>query len=287
MNFNNILKDIEKADPEVYERLSPRRKVLSSFGTKVALAALPLALGSLFKKAYGKTTTAVTDALNFALELEYFEYTFYRTANNTGGLIPAGNLPGFKTIEAHEKAHAAFLANTLTAMGATPFTPNHYSDPTTNGFYVPAAYDFTKSGTYQTFDDYPTFLILASVFEDTGIRAYNGQVPNFVGSQLFTQVQQILATEGRHAGFIRLIRRLPPISGIEIPAPWINNNIPPILAFQPNYLGENNTVQKDVSITSLEGVDGNMIPELSATAAFDEPLDKTNVNALLAPYKLP
>ena len=76
MNFKNILREIEKTDPEVYERLSGRRQVLKSFSSKVAVAALPLAIGSLFKKAYGKTADAngVINALNLALEMEYFEY---------------------------------------------------------------------------------------------------------------------------------------------------------------------------------------------------------------------
>ncbi len=288
MDFRNILHEIEKTDPEVYEKLSPRRSVLKSFGAKVAVAALPFAIGSLFKKAYGKTTTTtVIDVLNFALEREYFEYAFYRTANNTGGLIPAGDLPGFKIIESHELAHINFLNTTITALGGTPYTPNHFSDPTTEGFYVPSAYDFTKAGIYQTFDDYPTFLVIASTFEDLGIRAHNGQFQYLLGNPVFVQAQQMVATEGRHASFVRLIRRLPPISAMEIPAPWINNNIPPTPALQSYYLGEDNTKQlNNIVITSLPGLTGN-IPELSATAAFDEPLDKTTVLSLLSPFILP
>ena len=139
MNFRNILHEIEKADPEVYEKLSGRRQVLKSFGAKVAVAALPVAIGSLFKKAYGKTTGVVIDALNFALELEYFEYNYYHIANNTGGLIPATDLPGFQTVELHEQAHVNFLITTVTAAGGTPFLPNHYNPPTTNPLYVPGA----------------------------------------------------------------------------------------------------------------------------------------------------
>ena len=50
MNFRNILHDIEKTDPEVYEKLSGRRQVLKSFGAKVAVAALPLAIASLLER---------------------------------------------------------------------------------------------------------------------------------------------------------------------------------------------------------------------------------------------
>jgi hypothetical protein len=285
MNFKNILHEIEKNDPEVYEKLSGRRQVLKSFGSKVAVVALPFVLGSLFKKAYGKTTDVVTNALNFALELEYFEYAFYRTATNTGGLIPAADLAGFKTIESHEKAHIKFLSDTITALGGTPFIPNHYTDPTTNPPYVPAAYDFTKGGAYTPFANYNHFLMLAQVFEDTGVRAYNGQLSTLLGGQVFTQVQQIASTEGRHAAHARLIRRN--LGAIEVPAPWVTNDIAPITDFLPNYDGEQNTKQLDVEITALIGAGGDTIPRLSASAAFDEPMDKATVVSLLKPFILP
>ncbi|HEY0176543.1 MAG TPA: ferritin-like domain-containing protein, partial [Pedobacter sp.] len=93
MNIINILEEIEKVDGEVYERLSPRRAAMKEFygfGSKVALAAVPLALGSMFKKAYGQSTSTVLDVLNFALTLEYLEYYFYQTGAATSGLVPAG-----------------------------------------------------------------------------------------------------------------------------------------------------------------------------------------------------
>lgn len=285
MNFKNILEEIEKTDPEVYEKLSGRRDVLKSFGSKVALVALPFALGSLFKKAYGKTTDVVTDALNFALELEYFEYAYYRTATNTGGLIPAADLAGFKTIEEHEKGHINFLINTINSFGGTPFLPNHYAAPTTNAPYVPEAYDFTKAGAYAPFANYAHFLMLAQVFEDTAIRGLNGQLPVFLGAPIFNQVQQIAATEGRHAAHARLIRRN--LGAIEVPAPWVTNDIAPITDFLPNYDGEENTTQLNVEVGTLTGAGDEAIPHLSATAAFDEPMDKAKVLSLFKPFILP
>ena len=55
MNLKHILSEIEKVDADVYEKLDSRRSALknfTSFGGKVALAAVPIAFGSLFKKAY-------------------------------------------------------------------------------------------------------------------------------------------------------------------------------------------------------------------------------------------
>ena len=293
MNFRNILAEIEKTDPEVYERLSGRRHALKSFGSKVAVAALPIALGSLLKKAYGKGTdaTAIVNSLNFALELEYFEYNFYHVANNTGGLIPANDLPGFQTIEAHEMDHINFLKSTIISFGGTPYTPRNYNNPvSTNPAYVPSGtYDFTAGSTYHVFEDYNTFLIIAQTFEDTGVRAYAGQLSVFLGSAnstILKQVLEISCVEARHAAHVRYVRRLRGGAAPDYPAPWITNNIPPVVALQANYLGEDNVNQDGIVITSLSGVSGT-IPQASATAAFDEPLDQSTVTNLIAPFFLP
>ncbi len=310
MDLRNILSEIGKTDPEVYEKLSGRRQVLKNFGSKVAVAALPLAVASMFSKAYGKTTSAIIDALNFALELEYMEFNFYHEANNVTslGLIPAADQPGFLAIEAHEKAHVTFLITTITALGGTPFKPNHYSDATSAPPYIPAAYDFRASSNTvyaplfaNVFNDYPTFLIAAQTFEDSHIRAVNGQMSNWAGNAVFAQMQQLLATEGRHAAFIRLIRRnLGAVTAPEVPAPWITNNIPPSfpvgstvtsgnIVLQPFYNGEDNTVQSGIDISTLTdtGSPTGYVPQLSASAAFDEPLTQTAYSSLIAPFILP
>jgi len=75
MNLLNLIEEIDKADPEFQDRISPRRdaiKNITSFGSKVAVAAMPFVFSTLFKKAYGQTAiTSVNDTLNFALKLEY------------------------------------------------------------------------------------------------------------------------------------------------------------------------------------------------------------------------
>jgi hypothetical protein len=295
MNFKNILQDIEKADPEVYEKLSPRRHVLKSFGAKVAVAAMPFALGSLFKKAYGSTGAAspVITALNFALELEYLEYNFYHEANNTGSnttttLIPAADAAGFTTIEAHEKEHIIFLTAAITTLGGVPYTPPNYDATALNPYYIAeGAYDFTAGGTYPVFSNYATFLTIAQTFEDTGVRAYKGQLPNFLGSAgVLTQALQIQSVEARHAAHIRLVRRF--AGAIEYPKPWITNNIAPITAVQSVYNGEDNTLQDGINITLLPDAYYNpaTVPGTAATEAFDEPIDSATVAAAIAQFML-
>ncbi|RYF91841.1 MAG: ferritin-like domain-containing protein, partial [Chitinophagaceae bacterium] len=62
MNVKHILNEIEKADPEVYDRLDTRRNAMKQFtgmAGKLALAAVPIALGGMFKKAYGQSSSTL------------------------------------------------------------------------------------------------------------------------------------------------------------------------------------------------------------------------------------
>src|ERR1051325_287299 len=90
MNFANILNSIAESDPEIYERISTRRRAIRNWMPKVAIATLPFALGALFNKAYGKANDAVLDTLKRALTLERLESSFYATALTKSNLYPAG-----------------------------------------------------------------------------------------------------------------------------------------------------------------------------------------------------
>lgn len=299
MNFRNILKEIEKADPEVYQQLSGRRQLLKSFGAKVAVAALPVAIGSLFttKKAYGKTTDTVISVLNFTLEYAYFQYNFYHTANNTGGLIPSNpannaigvnDLAGFQASEANEKAHILFLTSAITALGGTPYTPKYYNAANLNPLYVPAAYDFTMGGTYPVYSNYPTFLNVIQTFQDTYVRVLNSFMPVVIGNtEVLTQLLQIYTVEARQAAHVRIVRRY--TGAPENPAPWITNNIAPDTRFQTNYNKEDNLIQLGgINIETLTDKYNNSqyVPKVSATAAFDEPLDSGTVSTFIAQFML-
>lgn len=279
MDLKYLLDEIEQADPEVYERLSPRRRVLRGFGGKVAAAALPFALGSMFQKAYGKTTDIIIDTLNFALQLEYLEFNFYRRANTSGSLaIPSGDQLAFSTIENHERAHVNFLRAAISGAGGTAYTPPGYiGDP-----YVPAAYDFTAGGMFPVFSDYGVFLTVSQAFEDTGVRAYKGQAGNLMSNNdILTAALQIHSVEARHASHLRLLRRRANVA--DNPKPWVTGNTAPAAAVQPVYAGEETTTQLTVDIGSLNGVNG-MISNSAATESFDEPLTMAQVVAIVTPF---
>ncbi|HVG15108.1 MAG TPA: ferritin-like domain-containing protein [Chitinophagaceae bacterium] len=278
MKFSNILEEIEKVDGDIYERLSPRRKAMKDFfniGSKVAAAAMPFAVGSMFQKAYGQAVPAgVLNVLQYALTLEHFEYNFYKQGLMAPTLmVPAGAEKGaLEMIRDSELKHVNFLKTVIASVGATPVAEK-------------AAYDFTAKGTFPTvFTNYATFLAVAMVLEDTGVRAYKGRAGELVGQKVFlTAALGIHAVEARHAAKIRFMRRM---NGQD-PAikPWIKfGNDTNIAAADGNYEGitpERNTVQAGVTIT---GINGLSISSNAAAEAFDEPLTTAEVLALVAPF---
>ncbi len=272
MNINNIITEIEKIDPEVQGRLDTRRRAMKNFAKfsgKVALASLPIALGTMFKKSYGQTPASVIDVLNFALTLEYLESNFYIKGVAAPGLIPAGpGLTAITTIRDHEAAHVNFLRTAITASGGTPVS------------FTADSFDFTAKGTFaDVFSNYDTFLAVSQALEDTGVRAYKGQAPNLMSNNdVLTAALNIHSVEARHAAHIRQMRKA---RGADV-KPWITGKETGIgAAAQPNYNGEEVTTQAGVNIVNINGF---TISADAASEAFDEPLTKDQVTALVTPF---
>ena len=251
MNIYKIIEEIGKTDSEITERLSRRGmfKHASSIGKKIAIAAVPLALGGMFKKAYGGTKESVVEVLNFALTLEYLENEFYVKGLAAPGLIGATNLATFQQIGKHEAAHVAFLKTTIAALGGTAV-----GKPT---------FDFTGKGAFpDVFTNYQTFLALAQGFEDTGVRAYKGRAAELISNNdVLTAALQIHSVEARHAAMVRKIRS---------EKGWItlNNRGTMPAATQAIYNGEENVIQGGADVTTL-GYNSTIVSQ-----AFDEPLTK-------------
>lgn len=284
MNVQHIVSEIEKVDPEVYQRLSTRRDSMKDFAGiagKLALTAVPLMFGSMFKKAYGQTGgSSITAILNYALTLEYLEARFYVLGNAASGLIPGTDVNTFQTIGAHETAHVAFLRTAINALGGTPVAEPRF--------------DFTGgkgSGTGPfagVFTNYALFLAVAQTFEDTGVRAYKGQAAEaslMANNDVLTAALNIHSVEARHAARVRQIRKgnggLVP-SGVNV-KPWITGKQSGIgsAAVQASYDGEEITTQAMISIVNINN---QTISADAASEAFDEPLTMAQVLAIVDPF---
>ncbi|MCJ8208901.1 ferritin-like domain-containing protein [Mucilaginibacter sp. RS28] len=265
MNLFDIIENISNADPEFQDRISPRRaaiKNITSFGSKVAVAALPFAFSTLFKKAYGQTaTTNVNDVLNFALTAEYLESSFYNKYVPKS-YVPAADKPGLQLIQMDENNHVKFLKSVLgSAAIASPTFDFSGGSGSGNGPFAAVE------------TDYDTFLALAQAFEDTGERAYKGQATNLMGNAtVLTAALNIHSVEARHASHLRRMRQL---RGVAI-KPWKTGTQSGITvpAAAAVYVGEDNTTQAGVNIAGIVNTN-------AATEAFDEPLDKTSVVNIL------
>jgi hypothetical protein len=282
MNLYNIIEEIEKQDPEVYERLDGRRdavKKFASFSGKAALAALPMALGSMFQKSYGQTrSSSIIEVLNFALTLEYLEAEFYIKGLETSGLIAAVDRPAFETIKMHEVAHVEFLRSTIIALGGSPVTKPTFDFTAGNG---------SMAGPFaDVFSNYATYLAVSQTFEDTGVRAYKGQATMLMSSnEVLRAALRIHSVEARHAAHVREIRRR---NGLLVPSgvllqPWITLNQSGIASplVQPSYNGEELTTQAGVNVV---GINGFAISAEDASEAFDEPLTKAQVLEIVDPF---
>lgn len=234
MNLFNILSEIEKVDPEVYERLDSRRAIfkhMSGLGKTLSAAALPLAVGAIFNKAYAQTSTSATvlAVLNFALKLEYLEATFYNLGLGTNGATGASttqtalrtgfsatNLSSLDLIRVDETNHVADLIATIKALGGTPIAAPNVT-LVTGSTAVTGDFDFTGgkgngagpfSGALGVFTNPAIFLAVAQSLEDTGVRAYKGGAPALMSNPtVLTAALNIHSVEARHASRLRTMRR--------------------------------------------------------------------------------
>ena len=310
MNIFQIISEIEKVDPEVYERLDSRRSIfkhMSGLGQKLTAAALPLAVGAIFNKAYAQTPMGATvgDVLNFALSLEYLERHFYDKGQATTALqagLSATNKASLNLIAIDERNHVKFLDAAIKGAGLTPV-----ADPGA------AAFDFTGgkgSGTGPFADVFlnpATYLAVAQSLEDTGIRAYKGGAPLLMSNDTFlTAALNIHSVEARHASRLRTMRRggvlndrasmtassgsfgsspkswisgrdnggASPAQTAAIYGPGNNTNAPKDVTFD----AEDNVTQGGVLLTGLPNTTG--FPASAFSEAFDEALDVTTVKVI-------
>ena len=260
MNLQNILNELESVDGEVFDRLAhvSRRNMFSMWANKAAKLAVagPAVMASALTGAYGQSglPAGVVDVLNFALTLEYLEAEYYVRGTETPGLIPTQFMPIFRQLRKHEEAHVRLLRSVLGSQAV--------AKPT---------FDFTAKGMFPTvFSNFETYAAVSQAFEDTGVRAYKGQAPNLIVAPAILEVAlNIHSVEARHAARIRVLRGF---------KGWITESdstgLPAAI-----YASDNITNQLGVELVGIAGKS-----RAAVTEAFDEPLSKADVLAIVAPF---
>jgi hypothetical protein len=173
-------------------------------------------------------TFAEVDVLNFALNLEYLEATFYSFAafgtdlpsaltggTGTPGSVTGGRRVSFadatvaayaREIAGDEVAHVAFLRNALGASAVA--RPAINIDGSDTGAFTAAARGAGVVGSTATFDPYASddnFLLAAFLFEDVGVTAYRGAITSIRAKAVIEAAAGIHAAEAYHAGLIRSV----------------------------------------------------------------------------------
>ena len=227
-----------KTIDSIVERALSRRTFLAGAG---AVAATSVAVGcggsskSTTPTSPSNPTYTDQDVLNFALNLEYLEASFYLYAATGSGLQESDTTPGSASsyttvgtvtagdaaavagltpsqqeivneIAFEEQAHVRFLRSAL-GSAAIPMPDIDLS------FFGPLAVAAgittaaTGSGSFNPFSSFDYFLVGAFIFEDVGVTAYSGAAPLIsatgVQAGLLTAAAGILAVEAYHAGYVR------------------------------------------------------------------------------------
>jgi hypothetical protein len=214
-----------------------RRRFLAGVGASAGAAAALGVVGCSDTSSSSTSSTTVTDAdiLNFALNLEYLEASFYLYAATGAGLKASDMTPGsassyqtvgtvtpgnaaavagltsaqqqiLNEIAFEEQAHVRFLRSAL-GSAAIPMPNIDLS------FFGPLAVaanittSATGTGSFNPFSSFDYFLVGAFIFEDVGVTAYSGAAPLIsaagVAAGYLTAAAGILAVEAYHAGYIR------------------------------------------------------------------------------------
>ena len=316
---------LDAIEPDVIKRLVDRRDEIAS-GTPapsgivaaLALGSVPIALAALSRSAYAQAALppAIKAVLDFALALEIFENEFYKAVLGTSAVAAqntafntvrtaAAAVPGavasLQQIQKHEAAHVA----TLLATGAT------------NVFNLTAAsFDFTGNrsagggGAFaEATTDLAFLLEVAQGAEDTGVRAYKGQAGNLISSPTILEAAlRIHSVEARHAARIRRMRRaaagassvvrfsgtvrgglraaaggttLGTVNATAVGAAFDAIYGPGANSTAPS---EANTTQAGIDVSALSGASFGVS---AAQEAFDEPLDRADVVAIVQPFFIP
>ncbi len=287
----------------------------------MAMGSVPVLLAALSKDVFAQTPSAILDVLQFAFILENLENEFYRAVLGTSAVaaqnaafatvraqIPESARQTFTQIQKHEQQHTDFLGNT-----AIPLFGGRAPSLTANDFDFTGGNGSGNGPFLQATTRLDHLLLVAQAVEDTGVRAYKGQAGRLLingndkADIALESALRIHSVEARHAAKIRRIRRSLNmgdtslrfsgyVRGGGVGAAGAGNiSNPPadaVAALGLIYDGEDNTVHTVFNGSAAVDIDAATLPGMevigdaaarrdAATMAFDEPLSKEQVIAIV------
>jgi Ferritin-like domain len=206
---------------ELISKALTRRNFMAGAGSVAALTAV--GCQNHFQPQTTPTNPTVTltdtDYLNFALNLEYLEASYYLIAATGTGLSAADAGAGAGTVTggvqvpftsklqqeyAYEIAqdelnHVRFLRSALGSSAVA--APAIDLVNSFNGLAMAAGI----GASFNPFESFTGFLLGAFVFEDVGVTAYNGAAPLLTSTANLGAAAGIMAVEAYHAAEIRTL----------------------------------------------------------------------------------
>ena len=214
-----------------FKKALNRRNFLASMGAAGAVMAgtgILAGCGGSSKHSVMAAGPSETDVLNFALNLEYLEATFYSYVA-TGTDIPSSSTGGGPAPTGAPGAQPSFQNSEIADLFAEIYFDelSHVNDLRSllGSAAVPRPQlNLAALGTVDT----SNYIVFSRFFEDVGVTAYAGAAGDLTGGNL-QAAAQILAVEAFHSGAIRLIdiqQAVPYLASSVVPAD--NLDVPPL-----------------------------------------------------------
>jgi hypothetical protein len=275
--------------------------------TEILLGSIDPEIGAPASDALEQAATPVTDVLNFVLMLEIFENELYKAVLGTStsavqnaafatvrGKASEPIIASLQQIQQHEAAHVTLLSAVSGVTNALSLTADSFDFTGGRGSGTPGPFAALTT-------DLDFLLLTLQGVEDAGVRAYKGQVPLLQAAGDLPTLETALrihSVEARHAAKIRRLRRQNgaatvklsgTLSGASAGAENVSSPAAgAVTALGLIYAGEDSTTQGGIDLTSLPNMPtANFVAATAASEAFDEPLTRAQVIAIVQPFFTP